>query len=1065
MIFLQLSEMNKIYYTLVLLCSICCAYTQSPQSVRCHTDTYMEQLLSDPDRLLNYKEYRKSVDTSLDFNKSINCTSPIIIPVAVHYSGNITSGNSTCLIDKAIEQIAVLNEDFGGYNASLSNYCTLSTSCCSTYPADAVGQGTCLQFCLATMNHPSTSGLVNANYAITSGTYTFDSNASPWKGYLNLFVSDISPMGTPSTLLGLAPVGGGMDPDGNGVFITARAFGGVGSACTSGIAIDNDGIYNLGRTGTHEVGHYFGLNHIFFGNCSTGDGIADTPQQTMPNYGCPTTNTSSCTSDAENTCSTEDFYFNFMDYVDDPCMYMFTDDQGQVMYSTALLASNPSNESYKNNVTVCSSTPTYNPTYPAGCTGTGMVSASFTRDPVGNPLGICQNDNIISFTDTSVGCGVMNYSWSFSGAGVSPTTSTLANPEITVTMSGPLTVSLTASNTNTSDTQTETITINYLPSSDPSCTAPCLLSSTGPYIDLFNASSCFESCPTVSPNFQVFTNESYFLAGLESGTNYTIDFCNGYSTANWTAIITFASIDFSTGMTGNALATTEGCSLTFTPPSAGDYIVFVTEKNDCGGNTQFISNGLLTWATDCATCPAADGAIFTDSSGENAFYRNNLDESYTICPDATDELVSVEFSSIGIQGSVGNCTDRLEVFYGSSTSGTPDHTLCGSSINALDQAGVYEGKDYGACISFRFISDGSSFDNGWVANVASCTTTLNNGVSDGKISFAPTNAGAPIGVITVNNTCAIDGNINDVTSIQSGNSPLSKMSCIANSSTLSNQVFYAIETNDDPNTQTLEIEVEDLTTNGAIDAILYGPVTGSYPNFTGGTALACDDSPDANGFYQVSINNAGVSQVFILIIATENEGSFRFASTTNASALPVELTQLAISRKGQNDALLNWTTQSEINNLGFHIERSTDQIEYTKIGFVKAEEGVSQTNKYQYYDIDLDINKTHYYRLKQEDLDGNIQYSQIVSLSFERSNNIVISPIPSADRIYVSFQGYQEEGEIKIYDGIGKLVLQSKKAAGISIMEIDVNPFDDGIYYMITTIEENSEIAKFIIAK
>jgi hypothetical protein len=127
--------------------------------------------------------------------------------------------------------------------------------------------------------------------------------------HLNIWVC---PLG--GGLLGYAQFPGGPSST-DGVVINYRAFGTMGTAQAP---------FDKGRTTTHEVGHYLNLRHIWADtpDCGGSDNVADTPNCAGPNFGRPTWPKISC-----NNGPNGDMFMNYMDYVDDVAMFMFTTQQ------------------------------------------------------------------------------------------------------------------------------------------------------------------------------------------------------------------------------------------------------------------------------------------------------------------------------------------------------------------------------------------------------------------------------------------------------------------------------------------------------------------------------------------------------------------------------------------------------------------------------------------------------------------------------------------------------------------------------------------------------------------
>jgi hypothetical protein len=233
------------------------------------------------------------------------------IPVVVHVVYNTAQENITAT--QIRNQIAVLNRDFGCRNADRRK----APAVWKGIPADSR-----IRFVLAKKDPAGkpTSGITRTKTDRTSfedddrvkSGATGGASAWPSTKYLNIWVCTLA-----GGLLGYAQFPGG-PPETDGVVILNTAFGKKGIAQPP---------FHLGRTTTHEVGHWLNLRHIWGDDaapfaCQGSDFIDDTPNQEGPNYGSPAFPHVSCGNGPNG-----DMFMNYMDYVDDEAMFMFTPQQ------------------------------------------------------------------------------------------------------------------------------------------------------------------------------------------------------------------------------------------------------------------------------------------------------------------------------------------------------------------------------------------------------------------------------------------------------------------------------------------------------------------------------------------------------------------------------------------------------------------------------------------------------------------------------------------------------------------------------------------------------------------
>lgn len=470
----------------------------------------------------------------------------------------------------------------------------------------------------------------------------------------------------------------------------------------------------------------------------------------------------------------------------------------------------------------------------------------------------------------------------------------------------------------------------------------------------------------------------------------------------------------------------------------------------------------------------------TTTSNVAGNYANDINGVYrTFCPNTAGTCVRAAFTSFSVEGGAGCPYDYFTIGDGADQNSPLLAGACGTG-----SLGTWTATSPNGCLTFRFWSDYMVNRAGWAATL-SCVAC----------------AGGPNG--TDNNDCARATQVCTNTTFNGASTGPGIVSegCQNGATTAVNCNLSENETNwysfQIASSGNLVLTITPLNAADDYDFVLYGPgvtcstlgspIRCSYACYgtgcnasNGNTGMnSANDfvqagaSEDVNGDGWVSTLSVTAGQIYYLMVNRWSAGGSGYtlswsgstASFTCGGVLPVELLSFDAAFGGKQ-VDLNWSTQTEVNNDYFTVEKSTDGYSFNAIATIKGA-GHSITRKdYSYADREF-TNGMSYYRIRYTDYNGVSKLSEIAAVDINLNEEFFfLHTDPLLDKAQVFFNNANggKSANLSLYDSQGRL-LESRDITpnqGTNEYTYDLTSMAKGFYFV--TLYKNGTLltGKFI---
>lgn len=934
--------------------------------------------------LENYRKQHPGTETDLQFETwlikkkaagPMTALSTVTLPVVFHIIHNgEAEGTGTNIPQSAIiQQVLQLNKDF----ANLSN---------SPY---AVAANTNIQFALAQTNP---SGMVLAQPGIdrvdrNAAGFTAPPYTVGYSGASNYLTNTIKPntIWDPSRYINIwvLPMESGIL--GIATFPASSGLSGISSSetdQTAGVAVIPASIgssfapngctgYSKGKTLTHELGHFFGLRHIWGDGICGNDYCDDTPVHADANSGIPS-------HPKANGCGTADEMFeNYMDYSNDAVLNTFTLDQASRM-QTVLINSPRRNTLASSNVGLVAASASNRIAF-ADCSGSFVTSERGTTG-----TGPRYHELTFMLTVDDKATGDATVAINASGTAINNFDYQVMTPVVTFVNGDNFKTVTVRILDNAQVDGNRTLILNYSISGTGVAAGSSAQSMAITITDDDNVIVSQNQLTLLSQNFDVSLTGWGSL--YSSGMSNLFQVSNGGNaggSGNCAYISNSTSAPYANSYTKN----TAGAAVLRSPliDASGVSNLQLTFKYRVWGEADFnyaYDYGMVTYATQSS--PTSFFTTGAAGAGPYAGVSAGVSGSPTVSlPDNT--FANNKFY-LGFYWENDNNTGDDVPF------AVDDIVLTGAGTNVEPTVSSSYSYDIQAGSAVNNIR---SINNRMIASLTNSSSALSG------IVASVTQAGTGQQVVTT----SAGSYMRTQKVIQI--SPSSPNSTVTYQATL----FFTAEELSVWGANKLNLKILKIKDGVSLS----DPINSS--NATLVTPVSVNEDA-AGGYITYTANFTGFSQ-FVLVAPT--------------FTLPVNFLSFD-AKPGKTSIELKWQTAMENNNKGFVVERSTDMSRFSQIGWIEGQGTTSFVTGYSYSDKYVQPNTTYYYRLKQVDFNGRQAVSSIRQAMITHAELTVLTfPNPATDHVKIFLTGATGLANISLFNTKGQNVL-SRSGIDLSIL-------------------------------